>query len=247
MNNEMTLYSFDAQRMELAPVPRKGDYTVAVAGGKPQTLVRDVDFGMIRKNNGDALAKHPTLFKSGAEKVAVAYGLCQRYELVSKVEDAENGFFYFLIRCDLVKIVGGAEYVITSAYGSGNTREGRSGKQSPYDGANAAVKMAQKRALVSAALSLGALSDAFTQDLESDFSDEIKPLFSKDSDDPVTAKQVTYFYTIATRNGVTKAQSKELLKANGYGSAKEIKQKDFDRLCEALANAGGTATRDAEA
>ena len=237
--NEMTLYSFDAQRMELAPVPRKGDYTVSVAGGLPQTLVRDVDFGMIRKSNGDALAKHPTLFKSGAEKVAVAYGLCQRYELVSKIEDAANGFFYFLIRCDLTKIVNGQEYVITSAYGSGNTREKRAGSQSPYDGANSAVKMAQKRALVSAALSLGALSDAFTQDLESDFTDDIKPLFAKNSDEPITAKQVTYFYTIATRNGVTKAQSKELLKANGYDSAKNVKQKDFDRLCEALANYGG--------
>ncbi|MCI6935898.1 MAG: hypothetical protein MR762_04450, partial [Clostridiales bacterium] len=48
-------------------------------------------------------------------------------KLAGKLEDIEHSFFYFLVRCDLVKIVNGVEYVITSAYGSGNTREGRTG------------------------------------------------------------------------------------------------------------------------
>lgn len=237
MNEALTLYEFDAQPLAISPIPRKGDYQICLPGGAPQTLRRDVDFGMIRKKNGDPLAKHPTLFKSGAEKVAVAYGLCQRYELVSKIENIETGFFYFLVRCDLVKIVNGAEYVITSAYGSGNTREGRSGSQSPYDGANSAVKMAQKRALVAAALSLGALSDAFTQDLESDWTEGSAALYNSDPNAPITANQVRYFYTIATRQGVTKQQAKAFLSAHGYSSAKAILQKDFDALCEQLAAA----------
>ena len=169
--NELALYHYDAAALTVTPVPRSGNYTICGPGGVTATLKRGIDFGMIRKKNGDPMTKNPTLFKSGAEKVAVAYGLCQRYTLESKLEDIEHGFFYFLVRCDLIKIYDGKEFVITSAYGSGNTREGRTGSQSPYDGANSAVKMAQKRALVSAALSLGCVSDMFTQDIESDTED----------------------------------------------------------------------------
>ena len=203
-------------------------------GCTPSTLKRGVDFGMIRKKNGDAMTKNPTLFKSGAEKVAVAYGLCQRYTVESKIEDVENGFFYFCVRCDLVKIVNGTEYVITSSYGSGNTREGRTGSQSPYDGANSALKMAQKRALVSAALSLGCMSDCFTQDIESDTEDASVYFADKDPSKPITAKQITFFYAATGRRGMTKNEAKDFLKAHGYNSAKEIKSGDFDTLLEDL-------------
>lgn len=235
MNEELTLYSYDASALSIERVQRSGDYKICAYPGAPAaTLRRGIDFGMIRKANGEAMTKNPTLFKSGAEKVAVAYGLCQRYELVSKIEDAENGFFYFLVRCDLVKIVGGSEYVITSAYGSGNTREGRTGRQSCYDGANSAVKMAQKRALVSAALSLGCMSDSFTQDIESDTEDSAAYFNAKNPDAPISAAQVKFFYTAASRKGLTKAEAKDLLKAHGYDSAAKIKTKDFDGLLEAM-------------
>ena len=189
---------------------------------------------MIRKKNGDAMTKNPTLFKSGAEKVAVAYGLCQRYTLESKLEDIEHGFFYFLVRCDLIKIYDGKEYVITSAYGSGNTREGRTGSQSPYDGANSAIKMAQKRALVSAALSLGCVSDMFTQDIESDTEDGSAYMTNKDPNAPITAAQVKFFYSACSRHGLTKQEAKTLLKAHGYDSASKVLSKDFDALLDAL-------------
>ena len=180
------------------------------------------------------MTKNPTLFKSGAEKVAVAYGLCQRYTVESKIEDVENGFFYFCVRCDLVKIVNGAEYVITSSYGSGNTREGRTGSQSPYDGANSALKMAQKRALVSAALSLGCMSDCFTQDIESDTEDSSVYFADKDPNAPITSKQITFFYAATGRRGMTKNEAKAFLKSHGYNSAKEIKSGDFDALLDDL-------------
>lgn len=239
--NEMTLYSYNAAALTVSPVPRSGNYTIAAYGGQPATLRRGVDFGMIRKKDGAPMTKNPTLFKSGAEKVAVAYGLCQRYTLESKLEDIEHGFFYFLVRCDLIKIVNGVEYVITSAYGSGNTREGRTGSQSPYDGANSAVKMAQKRALVSAALSLGCMSDSFTQDIESDTEDGSAYYNAKDPETPISAAQVKFFYASASRHGLTKNEAKALLKSHGYDSASKIKTKDFDMLLDALAPSGGEA------
>ena len=234
--NEIALYRYDAAALAVSPIPRTGNYTICAPNGTPATLKRGTDFGMIRKKNGDAMTKNPTLFKSGAEKVAVAYGLCQRYTVESKIEDVENGFFYFMVRCDLVKIVNGTEYVITSSYGSGNTREGRTGSQSPYDGANSALKMAQKRALVSAALSLGCMSDCFTQDIESDTEDASVYFADKDPSKPITAKQITFFYAATGRRGMTKNEAKDFLKAHGYASAKEIKSGDFDALLEDLDN-----------
>ena len=232
--NELALYQYNAAALTVAPVPRSGNYTICAPDGAPAVLKRGIDFGMIRKKNGDAMTKNPTLFKSGAEKVAVAYGLCQRYTLESKLEDIEHGFFYFLVRCDLIKINDGKEYIITSAYGSGNTREGRTGSQSPYDGANSAIKMAQKRALVSAALSLGCVSDMFTQDIESDTEDGEVYFKSKDPEAPISAAQVKFFYTAASRHGLTKNEAKALLKTHGYGSASKVKSKDFDALLDAL-------------
>ena len=205
--NELTLYNYDAAPLAVAPVPRTGNYTICAPDGVPATLKRGIDFGMIRKKNGDAMTKNPTLFKSGAEKV---------------------------VRCDLIKIYDGKEYVITSAYGSGNTREGRTGSQSPYDGANSAIKMAQKRALVSAALSLGCVSDMFTQDIESDTEDGEVYLKSKDPEAPITAAQVKFFYSACSRHGLTKQEAKTLLKAHGYDSASKVLSKDFDALLDAL-------------
>lgn len=228
------LVPYTCTHESLTVTRQKGNYIISAYGGTPMKLKRGVDFGMIRKKNGEAMTKNPTLFKAGAEKVAVAYGLCQLYTLESKIEDAENGFFYFCVRCDLVKIVNGNQYVITSSYGSANTREGRTGSQSCYDGANSALKMAQKRALVSAALSLGCMSDCFTQDIESDMEDASVYFGGKNPDAPITAKQITFFYAATGRRGMTKNEAKDFLKAHGYASAKEIKSGDFDALLEDL-------------
>lgn len=232
--NELALYHYDAAALTVVTVPRSGNYTICAPDGAPATLKRGIDFGMIRKKNGEAMTKHPTLFKSGAEKVAVAYGLCQRYTMESKIEDPANAFFFYAVRCDLVKIVNGTEYVITSSYGSANTREGRTGSQSCYDGANSALKMAQKRALVSAALSLGCMSDSFTQDIESDTEDASVYFNDKGPNAPITSKQVSFFYAAAGRHGLTKQDAKAFLGKHGYQSAKDIKSGDFDQLLEDL-------------
>ena len=232
--NELALYSFDAAPLTVQHKPRSGDYLISAYGGPPATLRRGIDFGMIYQKDGSPMTKNPTLFKAGAEKVCVAYGLCQRYTLESKTEDSERGFFFYAVRCDLVKIVDGREYVITSSYGSANTREKRTGSQSPYDGANSALKMAQKRALVSAALSLGCMSDSFTQDIEGDQEDGDVYYKGKDPEAPITAAQVKFFYSAASRHGLTKNEAKRLLKEYGYDSAGKIKSKDFDTLLDAM-------------
>lgn len=88
--------------------------------------------------------------------------------------------------------------------------------------------MAQKRALVSAALSLGCMSDSFTQDIESDTEEAGVYFNNQNPDAPITAAQVKFFYAAAGRHGLTKAVPSLFWRRHGCASAKDIRAKDFD-------------------
>jgi len=114
------------------------------------------------------------LLKPGAEKITVLLGLRSRFEIVGKVEDFEAGFFAYMVRCSLV--AGNGE-TITEGLGQANTKERKYAKQDPFTLANTVLKMARKRALVDAALTVGSLSDIFTQDLEdADLAAEVREI-----------------------------------------------------------------------
>jgi len=132
--------------------------------GQFQTLVQsqlknDHDYGIIPGTN------KPTLLKPGAEKILMLMGLTSEYELIEKVQDYDTAFFAFTVRCTLLK----GPQKITEGLGHANTREKRyvSGKQGDaYTLANTVLKMAKKRSQVDATLTVAALSEIFTQDLE---------------------------------------------------------------------------------
>ena len=112
--------------------------------------------------------------KPGAEKITVLLGLRSRFEIVGKVEDFEAGFFAYMVRCSLVAANG---ETITEGLGQANTKERKYARQDPYTLANTVLKMARKRALVDAALTVGSLSDIFTQDLEdADLAAEVREI-----------------------------------------------------------------------
>lgn len=137
-----------------------------------QTLKKDQDFGVIPGTN------KPTLLKPGAEKIIMLMGLESQYEIVEKVEDYDKGFFAYTVKSSLIK----NGQLITEGFGSANTKENRyqlkewndelkkkvwNGKfQDPYTLANTVLKMAKKRAQVDATLTVGSLSNVFTQDME---------------------------------------------------------------------------------
>lgn len=56
------------------------------------------DFGLI-----PGAGKKKTLFKSGADKLCDVYGLADRYTIISKVEDFDQGLFDYTIECWLVR------------------------------------------------------------------------------------------------------------------------------------------------
>lgn len=236
MSEEYALTTY-SQSAEIATVKSKNkNYLVTCGvGGSQITLKRDVDFGVIPKT------KKPSLFKAGAEKVCMGYGLLQQYEIESKIEQCgKDPFFFYNVKCKLVKVVNGTEYVLTSAYGSANTTEKRNGFNSAYDAANSALKMAQKRALVAAAISISGLSDAFTQDIENEeFMASGKDLIDTDTpDSPINPAQIKRLYAIGGTAGLTTKDVKDILGAKGYTSTKSILQKDYDAICKLIENGG---------
>lgn len=231
MNNEIQIY--EGQKAVVAA--KRMNYEISVPGGKAMMLKRDVDFGVIPKT------KKPSLYKAGAEKIAFAYGLMQRYSIESKIEEwiGDAPLFMYVVRCDLVKLLPtGQEIIFTSGYGSANTREKRNGFNGAFDSANSTLKMAQKRALVSAAISICGGSDLFTQDIEDETFmtknyEEMKA--TAEDDAPVTAKQIKRLYAIGAESGKNVEKVKQILTAKGYASSKDIKQKDYDAVCKLLA------------
>lgn len=229
MPNELTLYEAG---MTLARA-KKEDYIVtAPFTGQQTTLKRGTDFGVIPGT------KQPSLFKAGAQKIANAFGLLQHFEVESAIENPETPVFFYRVRCDLVKIAqDGTEYVFTTGHGSANTMERRNGRNSPWDSANATLKMAEKRALTAAVLSVSGLSDMFTQDMENeDFMNQEVNI--ENPDDVITPKQRKYLFTIASSNNINTSDAKAIIAEFGYASATEVKKKDLDAITEAFRERG---------
>lgn len=137
----------------------------------------------------------PTLLKPGAEKLLMLMGLTSEYGIVEKIEDYNKGVFAYTIRCTLSKggqkIAEGLgscnskedkyrwrwvkENDIPVEFDrdtlkSRTTRYGatqyRIENDEIYSQANTILKMAKKRAQIDATLTVSALSEIFTQDIE---------------------------------------------------------------------------------
>ena len=229
MPNELTLYEAG---MTLARA-KKEDYIVtAPFTGQQTTLKRGTDFGVIPGT------KQPSLFKAGAQKIANTFGLLQHFTVESSIEDTQTPVFFYRVRCDLVKIAqDGTEYVFTTGHGSANTMERRNGRNSPWDSANATLKMAEKRSLTAAVLSVSGLSDLFSQDLENeDFMNQEVSVAK--ADDTISNKQLKYLFTVAGTVGLNADDAKAIIAEFGYKSSKDIKVADYDSILESIRSKG---------
>ena len=203
-------------------------YKVITPSGEVK-LERDIDFGLLPK------LKKPTLFKRGCEKIAMAYGLLQQYSIESKIEQAgENPFFYYLVKCELVKVaMDGKPYVFSTGFGAANKNEKQNGFAGAYDSAGRAVKMASKRALSMAVLAISGLSSAFTQDMDNEEfmngANDIASTLNEDS--PITSKQLRRIFALANTAGLSANEAKNKIVAAGFASTKDITQKDYDKVC----------------
>lgn len=227
MANDIQLYS----SQDVAITQVRGNYELqGVMGGETQLLKRGVHFDVIPRT------KAPTLLKAGAEAVCKAFGVFPRFRIESKIEQFEpTPFFHYLVECQLIKInpLDGKEYIFASAFGSANTSEKRNGFNGACDSANSTCKMAQKRALTAAAITLGGLSSLFSQDLDNEaFMNNAQSIIdSTNPDAPISAKQTKRIFALAADLGLNAEQAKNKLKAAGFNSTKDVKQKDYDAVC----------------
>lgn len=228
--NELMAIGSPALSILPAQVSASGDnYAIKIpTTDRALVLERNVDFGKIDGT------KSPCLYKAGAEKILWAYGVSTRAVVENSIEDyqSENPFFFYRVRVEAY--IG--DTLITVGYGSANSREKSCGRMSPYDAANARLKIARKRAMVDCALMVGQLSSAFTQDIENESFMEAAATIQSTlgDDDPITAKQIKRIYAIASTRGYSQAEAKKILKGLGFDSTKEIKQADYDRVCAAF-------------
>ena len=196
-------------------------------------LVEGVDYGKI-----PGCGEKPALLKPGAEKISVLLGLRSRFEIIREIEDWENGFFAYSIRCALVT---GSGETVTEGFGLCSTKEKRFGRGDPFAGANIALKMARKRALVDAALTVGSLSNIFTQDVE-DFSPAAA---AGKSGSGVTEEQKRKIYATTLQAGVEESQLRAgVLHYYGVASVEELSEKQAEDLLERIsAMAAAAATK----
>lgn len=146
-----------------------------------ENLVDNVDYGVIPGTRGK-----PSLWKSGAEKIAIAFGLKPDYEIVDTTIDhtieltytkqqwndktrrkeattgTALGLYRYVIKCNLRNHSG---HFLGSGMGICSSLETKYADR-PRDSENTINKMAQKRAFVAAILNSLGLSTVFTQDVE---------------------------------------------------------------------------------
>ena len=201
-------------------------------GSKSILLRRNVDFGRYGKAN------KPTILKSGAEKILLEYGITTKFFIENAVEhfgeDGSSPFFFYRVRGEFWK----GDTLITTTVASANSNESACGRASKFDVANQRLKIARKRALVDGAILIAGLGGLFTADLEdsaldtADFQEVARAVTRPD--DLISAKQVKRLYTLCSRNSVDSDTAAKIISDSGYNSAKEIKQKDYDAICNKI-------------
>lgn len=203
--------------------------------GQEAKLSRNVDFGV-------TVGKKPSLFKSGAEKIIMAYQLMCRYSIESKIEQIDakgNGFFYYSVKCSLYKgftLADGSyqEVEYSNGYGSSNTNESRNGTASAFNAANATLKMAQKRAMVAASLAVSGLSSMFTMDIEDESNVTMKDMIEQQPSDVINSQQRKRMINVAANAGMSSQQFGKWLSAEGYPKTSQINVQQFDEIVERL-------------
>lgn len=122
------------------------------------TLQEGLDYGASFKGS-----KKPSLLKPGAEKILMLLGLSSEYEVMEKIQDYQEGFFAYTIKCTLLK----GNTPITEGLGHCNSKERKyeGENQDKFMLGNTCLKMAKKRAQVDAALTVGSLSNILLRTL----------------------------------------------------------------------------------
>jgi hypothetical protein len=131
-----------------------------------EVLKSGLDFGVI-----PGVSK-PSLFKPGAEKLALVYKLQPRFEMTDKTVDIETGYISYSYKCTIYtsnnQVRGECEATCHSFEKKYLYRKGgvKNTSEELMYALNTIQKMAQKRAYVGAVLIATGASEFYTQDVE---------------------------------------------------------------------------------
>lgn len=185
-------------------------------------LKKDHDYGIIPNT------RKPTLFKAGAEKILMLYGVQSRFDIIESTTNEEIVEYTF--RCTLSR--NGMD--ITEGYGTSNSKEAKYFNQPSYNVKNTVLKIARKRSLTDAVLTVASLSDLFTQDLEDDIhGDKIaeqKQTFT-DRSGLISNAQARRMYAKSQGN---QELCLEVMGEFGYENTKEIEKINYDAICDEI-------------
>ncbi|WP_297456217.1 hypothetical protein [Persephonella sp.] len=192
-------------------------------------MVEGVDYGYITNKEGKPISDKPTLFKSGAEKLAMLFSFSPMYE-VDKYEDWDKGIFRYEVKCSLISRKTGE--VIAEGHGIAHSKERkyRSNKVDPFDLPNTLLKMAKKRAFVDAVLLATGGSFFFTQDLE----DTTEPI-QTDNSNNISEAQIRKISVLVKELGWSEEQFKNWLKkAAKVESRKDLTKSQASKIIDYL-------------
>ena len=231
MSNELILRE---QTQALAETKRLNYEITIPQSGKKIELQRGIDFDKIPGT------KQPSLTKAGCLRIAKeGYGLCIEPIIENAIETLDPfPYFFYRARVNLYTYTpSGEKVIVSSGVGSANSAERRNGSKGAHDAANTALKFAEKRAASDAVINLTGLSNIFVQDMDSeDFTEKgyekIKEMNKDDA--PITGKQLKRLWAIGEDAGLNIEEIKTVIKASGYPSTKDIIQKDYDKIIEAI-------------
>ena len=166
IKNELSLNSADIERVINHLIMVKKVVSEVLKEGKEG----EGDYGIVPGT------KKKALFKAGAEKLRMVFGLGVRFNLRDSEFDRYENFARYTYDCEVFHLKTGT--VIANCEGTANSQEKKYKERSVYvervysgkeaipvsDIQNTLMKMAQKRAFVGAVIIATGASDYFTQD-----------------------------------------------------------------------------------
>lgn len=194
-----------------------------------QTLHQNHDFGIIPGSD------KPTLLKPGAEKILMMLGLRSEFEIINSTEDFENGFFRYKIKCKLFK----GDVLITEGLGACSTKEKKYRNQDGFTLDNTVLKMAKKRALIDATLTVASLSDIFTQDLEDmdlEGNSVSQQTNMKKEMKPASKSQIAYIQSMQKKLNLSDEQLQSMLAKYNVDAIEKLNSSEASQFITELQN-----------
>ncbi len=190
-----------------------------------KAMIKDVDYGVI-----PGCGSKPALLKPGAEKLMMLFQVAPRVT-VTDLSVADPETYRYRVQVSLYSQTG---VYLGDGIGEASTREKKWQRGNPADTSNTVLKMAKKRAVVDAVLTVLGASDIFTQDIEEQVQEEApKAVPTSAAEDAVDARHLAWIEKNAPLLW-TKEQITSWLAKHNAENVAALSQKDAHELIVTL-------------